>query len=581
MAKWNLSALFTDAADLQACKEQAMQAAKTFEQTYKNKLATLSCEEFAAALAQYENIVESISRVLSYAYLCFASDTTQGALYSSCELEMNAVSEHILFFDIEYGNLETKLAQKLAPANHAYYLSRIYENRQHLRTLAEENIILKLSPVGANAFSRLFSEHFSRLRFKLEGESYGEEEILSKLYHPKRKKRKLAARALTKVLRKELPLLTYIFNTIKKEWAIVQELRHYKTPEESRHIDNQTTQKSVDCMLEVINENMGIVAEYYALKKSLMGVKKLYDYDRYAPLEQENSHFEYEDAQTMVQQSLQSFCPMFGAIAQRAFDEGWIDSHPRANKQSGAFSHPTVPCAHPFVLLNFTNSRRDVFTMAHELGHAIHQELSRSVGCLNADTPLTTSETASVFAEMLLFESMKSTLQGKDRIALYANKLEDIFATLFRQAVFTNFERKIHDQVGEIPSEIISKIWQQENQKMFGDSVILTDNYALWWSYIPHFIHSPFYCYAYSYGQLLVMALFGLYRQQKDSFVPRYLEFLRSGGSKAPKELVGLFGFDIESRAFWELGIAEIKLLIDELRQSLDVCETQGNDNAQ
>ena len=258
MGKWYLSGLFTDTADLQACKEQSLLAAKTFEQTYKNKLATLSSEEFAAALAQYEKIVESISRVLSYAYLCFASDTTQGALYSSCELEMNAVSEHLLFFDIEYGNLEANIAQKLAPPSHAYYLSRVYENRQHLRTLPEENMILKLSPVGANAFSRLFSEHFSRLRFKLEGTFYTEEEILSKLYHPKRKKRKLAARALTKVLRKELPLLTYIFNTIKKEWAIVQELRHYKTPEESRHIDNQTTQKSVDCMLEVINENMNL-----------------------------------------------------------------------------------------------------------------------------------------------------------------------------------------------------------------------------------------------------------------------------------------------------------------------------------
>ncbi len=569
MAKWNLSALFRDTADLQACKEQVLSAAKDFEQKYKNKLATLSNDEFAKALAQYENIIETISRVLSYAYLCFASDTTQGALYASCELEMNAVSEHILFFDIEYGSLEKSLAEQLAPPKYAYYLSRIYQNRQHLRTLEEENIILKLSPVGANAFSRLFSEHFSRLRFRLGNQTLSEEEILSKLYHPKRKKRKQAANALTKVLRKELPLLTYIFNTIKKEWAIMQELRHYQTPEESRHIDNQTTQKSVDCMLEVINENMSIVAEFYTLKKSLMGKTKLYDYDRYAPLGQENQHFEYKTAQQIVLKSLQDFCPTFGEIAQRAFDEGWIDSHPRAHKQSGAFSHPTVPCAHPYVLLNFTHSRRDVFTMAHELGHAIHQELSRSVGYLNADTPLTTSETASVFAEMLLFESMKATLNGNQKISLYTNKLEDIFATLFRQAVFTNFERKIHDQVGEIPTEMLNKIWLDENQKMFGDSVILTENYALWWSYIPHFIHSPFYCYAYSYGQLLVMALFGLYRQQKESFVPRYLEFLRSGGSKTPKELVGLFGFDIESRHFWEQGISEIRLLVQELKALL------------
>lgn len=567
--QWNLDALFESREALEECKQQLPSEAEAFERHYKGKFSELSADMFEQMLIEYESISEKIGRVLSYAYLCFASDTTNGALYSDCQMAMNAVGEHLLFVDVEYASLDENHAKSLAPRKYEHYLSRIYQNRSHLRSLEEENIILKLSPVGASAFARLFSEHFSRLKFIMNRQEFNEEEVLSQLYHAKRKQRRKAAKALTKVLHRELPLLAYIFNTVKKEWSIMQELRHYETPEEPRHIDNQTTQKSVDCMLDVINENMTIVEEFYEIKKTVLGLKILYDYDRYAPLESSSIVFEYEEAQQMVIDSFDAFCPTFADIAKRAFNEGWIDSHPRDNKQSGAFSHPTVPSSHPYILLNFTKNRRDVFTMAHELGHAIHQELSRSVGYLNADTPLTTSETASVFAEMLLFESMKSNLSGKDKIALYANKLEDIFATLFRQTVFTNFERAIHAQSGEVSADFISKIWREQNQKMFGRSVYLSEDYALWWSYIPHFIHSPFYCYAYSYGQLLVMALFGLYRQQKDNFVPKYLEFLQAGGSRTPRDLVGIFGFDIEKREFWEIGISEVKLLLDEFKHCL------------
>ena len=254
----------------------------------------------------------------------------------------------------------------------------------------------------------------------------------------------------------------------------------------------------------------------------------------------------------------------FAKITRRAIKEGWVSSHPTPNKRGGAFSHGATPKAHPFVLLNWTGNRRDAFTIAHEFGHMIHQELSKNVGTLNHDTPLTTAETASVFGEMLFFDYLKKELKNKNAnmelLQIYAGKLEDIFSTLFRQVVMTNFERAIHSKDGELKAEDFDKIWQEQNAKMFGKSLSLSQNYARWWSYIPHFIHSPFYCYAYSYGQLLVLALFGLYKSGKcKNFIDIYTRFLSAGGSKSPSELVGDFGFDIESSAFWDIGIKEVQ----------------------
>ncbi|MDE6958491.1 MAG: oligoendopeptidase F, partial [Helicobacter apodemus] len=325
--------------------------------------------------------------------------------------------------------------------------------------------------------------------------------------------------------------------------------------------------KSVDLMVQTIDENVKIVEEYYNIKRELLSYDKLYDYDRYAPLPMSNNEvFNYEDSKKIILDTFKDFSTKFYEIAKKAFEEGWIDSHPRDNKRGGAFSHSGVASAHPYLLLNHTNQRRDVFTIAHELGHTIHQNLSYSVGYLNSDTPLTTAETASVFAEMLLFENIKDSLKKEEKIALYAGKLEDIFATLFRQNVFTNFERRIHTKEGELSTEEINTIWQDENQKMFGDSVVLSENYCLWWSYIPHFIHTPFYCYAYSYGQLLVMALFGVYREEGKSFIPKYEKFLSLGGSQSPKDLVAIFGLDIEDKDFWKIGINEVRLLLEELK---------------
>ena len=523
-------------------------------------------------LREYEGICENLSCIMTYAYLCFAANTKEGAFLSKCEMEVNKAQEKLLFFEIEFNALPNNIQSSFIKQckKYSYFLELLAKNAKHQLTLPEEKVLLKMQPVGVDSFKRLFDEHLSALRFKFQDKEVSEEEVLSLLYDKNRETRKEAAQSLSETLSKNLELLAYIYNVVRKDLKISAELRGYSNLEESRHIDNQITQKSVDIMVQTINDSVGVVEEYYKLKTQLLGLETLYDYDRYAPLLcSEDSEFSYEESKKLVLETFLEFSPRFYEIAKRAFDEGWIDSHPRENKRGGAFSHGAVPSVHPYLMLNHTNRRRDVFTMAHELGHTIHQYLSYGVGYLNADTPLTTAETASVFAEMLLFEKMKNMLSREEKIALYASKLEDIFATLFRQNVFTNFERRVHQKEGELSVDEFSQIWQEENQKMFGKSVVLTQNYSCWWSYIPHFIHTPFYCYAYSYGQLLVMALFGVYRKEGQDFVNKYEKFLSLGGSQSPRELVGIFGLDIEDDDFWKIGICEVKRLMQGLKEIL------------
>lgn len=562
---WDLNAIFKSTKEVDRFAKDLKIHAEIFEREHNGKVAKIS--DIESVMREYEGICEGLARIATYTFLLFAKDTKNGATYAKYELIANEIQSIVVFFEVEFAKLDDKTAQKfIAKSTHyKYYLSKIFAQKKHALSKDEEKIILKLSPVGANAFSRLFDEHISKMRFVLDSQVLNEEEILSKLHDKSRAVRKKAQKAMTKNLKKSAHILSYIINIIKKDTAICCDLRGYEKPESFRHIDNQISQKSVDSMINIVESNFELVHRYYRLKSLLLGIKKLKDFDRYAPLDfEKNGAIPYAQAKDLVLQTYADFSPTFGKIAQNAFKNGWVDSHPCNDKRGGAFSHGATPQSHPFVLLNYTGGRRDIFTIAHEFGHAIHQELSKSVGYLNMDTPLTTAETASVFGEMLLFDKMKQKLRGKELTALYAGKIEDIFSTLFRQVVMTNFERRIHAESGELSIEKLSEIWQSENAKMFGDSLKLTKNYALWWSYIPHFIHSPFYCYAYSYGQLLSLALFGLYKNDKKDFVPKYTEFLSAGGSKSPKDLVKIFGFDIEDTAFWKFGINEVKKLLSE-----------------
>ena len=565
---WNLDDLFKDEAAAKEALRDASTRAERFESLLKGNLKNSSESDFGESIRAYESIMESLGRIMTYAYLRFATNVSEGALLAQFQQAANDIYESLLFFELEFNRLPKAHQASLIQASgkYRYYLESLRETKPYQLSHKEERILLKKSITSGSAFSRLFDEHFSRMQFTMDGKKLSEEVVLSLLHNPDRQVRKKAAKSLTKGLKPHQPLLGYIFNQIKQDHGIENALRGYKTPEASRHLENKITQKSVDALVDTAQANFDLVQRYYGFKKEYLGLETLYDYDRYAPLGDHEDSYSYEEAYDIVIRAFDSFSPSFGDIARKARKESWIDVYPKEGKRSGAFSHPATPSVHPYVLLNFTDKRRDVFTLAHELGHAIHQYLARDVGYLLGDTPLTTAETASVFAEMLVFDAMLESASPESKTAMLAGKIEDIFATLYRQINFTTFERLVHSHEGELSLEAFNEYWMQESKKMFGDSVKLSNDYQIWWSYIPHFIHSPFYCYAYSYGQLLVLALYGLYKKGtcKD-FVTLYQEFLRSGGSRSPKELVGLFGFDIEDKEFWEIGIAEVGRLVEAL----------------
>lgn len=565
-AKWNLKDLFKSDEYLKLKLEILKKDALSFRENYENNLK--KSDIFGEIIQKYEQILEDLTLVMTYAFLCFAGDTSKGSFYASCEKECKEIEENLLFFELEFCELDEDLAKKIIDENKSYsfYLSNLLKNKKHNLSKKEERIMLFLSSTGAEAFSRLFDESLTKIKVKFEGKKLGIEEILSKLYSKDRNERKKAAKNFSKKLKKNSDLLAYILNMIRAELKTISKLRSYENAEQRRHISNQISQKSVDSLIKVSEENFAIVAKYYKKKKQILGFNELKDYDRYAPIGKDFS-LSYEKAKDIVLKAFYDFSDVFGDIAKEAFEKNWIDVYPDSKKRGGAFSHSAVKKAHPYILLNYTNKRRDLFTLAHELGHSIHQKLSYNVSFLNQDTPLTTAETASVFAEMLIFDYIKKDLKADELIGLYAAKIEDIFTTLFRQINFTTFERRIHSIENELSVDEISKIWYEEGSKMFKDSVKLSKDYRYWWAYIPHFIHSPFYCYAYSYAQLLVLALYGLYKNKDKDFKDKYIKMLSSGGSKAPNELISDFGFNVDSEDFWKIGMKEIEKLVNEFME--------------
>lgn len=563
---WDLSKFFNSSDELDKFCLDLQNRANEFKAKFSQNLSNINANEFQNAMSEYEEILSGIGKIMSYAYLKFAKDTSQGAFLAKYEEICAKIEEIVLFFEIEFNELKSEIQNNFISntPKFSYYLENLAKNKPHQLSFLEERILLRTANTGASAFSRLFDESMARARFEFRGQSLKEEEILSKLSSDDREIRKEAAIALSQGLKPMQHLLTYIYNMIKTDLKNSCELRGYEYGESSRHLSNQIEKSSVDALIKASENSFDLVSKFYDKKREILGFDKLYDYDRYAPLGGDEK-MEFDEAKSIVIKAFSEFSPLFGDLAKRAFDENWCDVYPDENKQAGAFSHSASSDTHPFVLLNFTGRRRDLFTLAHELGHSIHQYLSYSVGYLSSHTPLTTAETASVFCEMLVFEYIKNSVSKEQRVALLAGKIEDIFATLYRQINFTTFERRIHSYEGEISSDEIDRIWLEESKKMFGESLILNDYYKIWWSYIPHFIHSPFYCYAYSYAQLLVLALFGLYKSGKcENFVEIYTKFLSLGGSKSPKELVGMFGFDIDDEKFWNIGIDQVANLVNE-----------------
>jgi len=589
---WNLSDLYLNLEDPQIEKDfkDAFSKAKSFEEKYRGKInsETITPTFLLKAVKELESISEQTGKLISYAYLMFATDTSNpkhGAFLQSIQEKTTEIRKHLMFFELEWIALPDEIANHLledeALSRYSHFLQTERRYKPHKLNEPEEKILDEKANTGSRAFMRLFDEVINNIRFKvkLDGKikHFTESETLALLYDTDRNKRKAGAIGLTKGLKENAHVLTYIFNILVQDHTSNDRLRSFTDPMASRHLDNEIDKPTVDALMTSCEKNFDMVEKYYNLKKRLLGLKKFHDYDRYSPIFPERKTIGYKESKKIVLEAFGLLSPRMAEIAKEFFDNSWIDAELRSGKRGGAFSHSTVPSVHPYVFLNYTGRLRDVMTLAHELGHGIHQYLSRKQGYFQCHTPLTTAETASVFGEMLVFHTLKeSEKDPKTRLSLLCSKLEDIFATVFRQVVLTRFEEKLHHarrNEGELTSSRINELWIEANKPMFGDSVELTKDYAWWWMYIPHFIHSPFYCYAYSFGELLVIALYQKYQNERNLFVPRYIELLSSGGSEAPEKLLARVGVDITDPNFWQGGldllremVNEAVALVDELR---------------
>lgn len=577
---WDLRDLYANledpaiVADLQAARARA----EAFEKTYRGQIATLTADAadlLLTALRELEALYETMDKPLVYAMLVHAARTdvpAHGALLAKTREERTSINKHLIFFDLEWIKTPDDVVRsllanpKLAGYRHTLEVKLLW--KPYFLSEGEEKILDEKAITGKSAFGRLFEETASSMKFAFKEQMLSQQEILARLYDPDRETRRLAAEGLSRGLESNSRLLTFVFNTIVHDHQTDGRLRKYPDGMFPRNLSNEITAEVVEALLSAVEKKYGLVQRYYRLKQKLLKVDKLYDYDRYAPLFSDLPSCDWATARSIVQESYDSLSPEAGAIIRQFFEKNWIDAELRPGKRGGAFASSTVPSVHPYILMNFTERLRDVMTLAHELGHGLHQYLARRQGYFQSDTPLTTAETASVFGEMLTFRRLQERYpEPKLRLAMLCGKIEDAFATVFRQTVLTRFEQRLHharQTQGELSAAAINELWQTANREMFGDAVEMTDGYASWWSYIGHFIRSPFYCYAYAFGELLVLALFQKYKHEGEAFVPKYMELLASGGKEAPPKLLEALGVDINDPGFWGLGLELLETMVDE-----------------
>ncbi len=569
---WDLSALYAGLDDPQITEDLAAAEtrAEAFATQYRGKLTELAASELRAAVLELQDIHELMDAPVIFAHLQHAAhsdDAEVGRLLSTTQERSTTIRRHLIFFDLEWVHLDDDRANALmadqALEEFAYLLKRERRTKPHRLAEGEEHVMDEKANTGTRAWSRLFDEITSRITCEVEvdGErrTLTESETLALLYSPNRNTRRSAAAGLTTALADNRHSLTYVFNVRLQDHSIDDRLRHYATPIASRNLANEIEPEAVEALVAACESGFGIVQRYYRLKRGLLGLDELFDYDRYAPISADDATYSWDVCREIVVDSYAAFSEPLGGIATRAFDERWIDAELRVGKRGGAFSAGSTTKTHPYVLCNYTDRIRDVMTVAHELGHAAHQFLSRKAGYLQAHTPLTTAETASVFGEMLVFRRLLAAQSSDEaRLSLLASKIEDSFATVFRQIVMHRFEHSAHAarrDEGELPAERLSELWIEANAPMHGDAVTLTNDYRTWWSYIPHFVHSPFYVYAYAFGELLVLALLQVYDAQGDAFAPAYVEMLGRGGSVSPEDLVRPVGIDLNDPDFWSGGV--------------------------
>ena len=556
--------------------DEAVTAASEFAERYAGKVGEFDVTGLAQAMHELERIHELIGRAGSYAALRFSTDTadpTRGALLQRVQERGTELETKLLFFDLEWAALDDARADELLAVRDSgddelefcrHHLRTVRRYRPHLLSEKEEKLLAEKSISSQSAWARLFGEVVAALRVDLDGNEVTLDVALSRLQVADRDTRIAAAKAVSETLEPGLRTRGFIYNTLVYDKSVEDRLRAYPNWLASRNLANEASDESVMALIEAVRRRYDVPRRWYALKAKLMGIPKLADYDRMAPVFQEDLTFSFGEARDLVLDTYDAFAPEAGRITRRFFEEHWIDAPVRPNKRGGAFCSYTVPSAHPYVMLNYTARRRDVLTMAHELGHGLHAALAQPQGVYHQGTPLTLAETASVFGETLVFERLLAATDNDDqRLSLLAERLDASMATVFRQMSMNRFEHLIHTRrrdEGELSTDRIGELWLESQTEMFGDSVELSDGYRIWWSYIPHFINTPGYVYAYAYGQLLALSAYRRFTQEGDSFIPRYLELLAAGGSRSPEELGAIVGIDLADPGFWDAGLA----LIDE-----------------
>jgi oligoendopeptidase F len=580
---WNLADLYAgpEAPEVERDLKDSGTKAAAFRQQYEGKLPNLGGADFLAAITAYERIQEILGRLMSYAQLLYAGDmsnTEYGRFQQNINERSTQISLETLFFTLEINKLsDSDIEAKLKHAplrRYAPWLDTVRAFRPHQLADDLEKMLHERDVVGRQAWMRLFDETMADLRFDVDGKKLTSNEALNLLYEQDGAKRKTAADALSKGLKDNQRVFALVTNTLAKEKEIDDKWRKFARPVSSRNLANQVEDEVVDALVAAVKASYPKLSHrYYKLKAKWLGLPKLNYWDRNAPLpDDEDAPIEWNEAQSLVLKAYNAFSPKLAEIGQVFFDKGWIDVPPRPGKAPGAFAHPTVPSAHPYLLLNYHGRTRDVMTLAHELGHGVHQVLAAPQGQLLCDTPLTLAETASVFGEMLTFQALlKRENDPEERKVLLAGKVEDMLNTVVRQIAMHEYERRLHDarREGELTPERIAEIWLATQREALGDGVDLPDGtgYATYWAYIPHFIHVPFYVYAYAFGDCLVNSLYAAYQQAEAGFAEKYLDMLKAGGTKRHKELLAPFGLNAADPAFWSRGLGVVSGFIDELEK--------------
>ncbi len=581
---WDLSDLYAGPEDprLAADLDRVEAEARAFEQRLSGRLASLPGDAMAQAIADYERMWEALGRVTSFAGLLFsgdAEDAANGRFYQTTQERVTLISSHLLFFTLEINRLEdaaleTKVGGSAALQRWRPWLRDLRVFRPHQLSDEAEKLLHEKEVAGRSAWTRLFDETIATMRVKVGEEELTVSAALNRLSDRDRARRQAAAAGVSAAFADRSRLFALITNTLAKDKEIEDKWRHYPRPGSYRNRSNMVEDEVVDALVSAVRASYARLSHrYYGMKAKWLGLEKLQHWDRNAPLPEEDDRLiPWPEAVERVLTSYAAFSPELASVGKRFFDKPWIDAALRPGKASGAFAHPTVPSAHPYLLLNYHGKARDVMTLAHELGHGVHQILAGGQGYLMSSTPLTLAETASVFGEMLTFRAvLDAETDPRRRRGMLAGKVEDMLNTVVRQIAFYRFETLLHDErrKGEISQERIAELWMQVQTESLGPAFEFTPDYGVYWAYIPHFVHSPFYVYAYAFGDCLVNALYGVYRDGSvPGFEGKYLDMLRAGGTKRHKELLAPFGLNAADPAFWTKGLDVISGFIDELERA-------------